>query len=78
MEAIIISSRSINQDKFFQKEAKDKYSKHKKQIELIVKEKHNIISNFQKEIESMGATLRKSKSAAKIFKVKEDESALKR
>jgi hypothetical protein len=39
MEAIILGSRSIVQDKFFQKEQEEKYKKHQDTVKLISQEK---------------------------------------
>ena len=77
MEAIILGSRSINQDKFFQKGQQDKYKKHRETLGSITKEKQRIVKEWEREVESMSSTLRKSKSAAKVFKERQDKDHLK-
>ena len=49
MEAIIVASRSINQDKFFQKERDDKFKRHKETISLISKDRHFPLKDWEKE-----------------------------
>lgn len=50
MEAIILGSRSINQDKLFQKEQQEKYKKHQHTLGSIINEKQSIVKEWEKEV----------------------------
>ena len=78
MEAVILKSRAISQDPFFQKEQQSKYQKHMRSIRTITSEKLKNLEGWSEEVASMASTLRKSKSAAKVFRQREDKSQLKK
>jgi len=46
MEAIILGSRSINQDKLFQKDQDEKYKKHRLTLGSISKEKQTVVKDW--------------------------------
>ena len=48
MEAIILGSRSINQDKFFQKDQEEKFKKHREIIGLITNVKQTQAKEWEK------------------------------
>jgi hypothetical protein len=48
MEAIILASRSINQDKFFQKDQEEKFKKHRETIGLITNVKQVQAKEWEK------------------------------
>lgn len=48
MEAIMLGSRSIMQDRFFQKEQEEKYRKHQESIKLISRERQPSVRGWEK------------------------------
>lgn len=78
MEALIVSSRSINQDKLFQKRQDSRYEKHIRQLQLIQKERLSKFNDWNKEVKNISSSLRKAKSAAKLFQEKEDQTMQKK
>ena len=78
MEAVIIGSRSINQDLFREKERESKYKKHIDSISTITNQNLRWGQGWEAEVKTMTETLRKSKSAAKVFREREEKSELKK
>lgn len=50
MEAIMLGSRSVLQDRFFQKDQDDKYRRHQDNIKTISKEKIGQLKEWEREV----------------------------
>lgn len=79
MEAIVATSRSVNNDQFIQKDQRDKLKKHHLMVRSIVQNKQDPFPKvYEHEIKTMESTFHKSKSAARFFQRQEESSHLKK
>ncbi len=78
MDAVIIGSRAVSQDPFREKQKESKYRKHIDSIATITNNKGHLGEGWPEEIKSMTETMRKSKSAARVFREREEKSELKK
>lgn len=77
MEALKLSSRAVVQDRFFQKDQEEKYRRHQASMKTIYGERNGQLQEWQKEVDNVASTLRKSKTTSKLFREKEEKSHLK-
>ena len=78
MEALVATSRSISQDKFLEREKRQKYDKHVRTVDMILKDKPNPLDKYAQDTEKTAKTLQKAKETAKNFHKNEWDTSLKK